>query len=277
MTTMNRHDAIAERLDDYVLGRLTPDEERDVESHLRDCDTCTEAVRELALVMEGLAQAPPPEAPPAHLRQRVLDSIAGMPQEEPVASGARVLPMPDRSRGERRPARTFSWLAAAAVVVLGVGSLFYSVESARRDLAADLRQTRELAASLQQRLDTYAGQTDLALSILTAADMRPIPLAGQQNATDAAARAYWSPTRGLLVVADRMPVPPPGRIYQVWVIADQPFSAGLLGDESTGRGMLVAPPPQGVNAAGTVTVAVTDEPPGGLPAPSGMIRLAGSL
>ena len=32
--------------------------------------------------------------------------------------------------------------------------------------------------------------------------------------------------------------------------------------------MLIAPPPNGV-APGTITVAVTDEPPGGLPAPSG--------
>jgi len=120
-------------------------------------------------------------------------------------------------------------------------------------------------------------ETDLALSILTAADMRELSLAGRENAVAAAARAYWSPTRGLLVVADRLPAPPPGRIYQVWVIeSGQPVSAGLLGNQSEGRGMLVAPPPrQGTGIA--VTVAVTDEPPGGLAAPSGTIRLAGSI
>ena len=38
--------------------------------------------------------------------------------------------------------------------------------------------------------------------------------------------------------------------------------------------MLIVPAPQGV--AGTVTVAVTDEPPGGLSAPTGGKHLAGS-
>ena len=39
-----------------------------------------------------------------------------------------------------------------------------------------------------------------------------------------------------------------------------PVSAGLLGEQGSGRGMLIAPPPSGV-APGAVTVAVTDEPP----------------
>ncbi|HYJ94323.1 MAG TPA: anti-sigma factor, partial [Vicinamibacterales bacterium] len=112
---------------------------------------------------------------------------------------------------------------------------------------------------------------------LTANDMQPITMSGKENATASIARAYWSPTRGLLIVANDLPVPPPGRIYQVWVIGGgKPFSAGLLGEQGAGRGMLIAPPPSGV-APGAVTVAVTDEPPGGLPAPSGSIRLAGSL
>jgi hypothetical protein len=94
---------------------------------------------------------------------------------------------------------------------------------------------------LMKRVQLYAGQTDLALSILTAGDMHEIPMTGSEAAAIAAARAYWSPARGLLVVADRLPAPPTGRIYQVWVIPDQqkPVSAGLLGEQSGGRGMLI--------------------------------------
>ena len=129
------------------------------------------------------------------------------------------------------------------------------------------RRRRRARPDLQRRLDQYAGQADLAVSILTASDMQPIAMAGRENATASTARAYWSPTRGLLIVADKLPMPPPGRIYQVWVIGGgTPVSAGLLGEQGSGRGMLIAPPPTGV-AAGTVTVAVTDEPPGGLAAP----------
>ena len=133
-----------------------------------------------------------------------------------------------------------------------------------------MQEAQAEAADLRQRLDRYAGQADLAVSILTANDMQPIAMSGKENATASTARAYWSPTRGLLIVANDLPVPPPGRIYQVWVIGGgKPFSAGLLGEQGAGRGMLIAPPPSGV-APGAVTVAVTDEPPGGLPAPSGV-------
>jgi hypothetical protein len=63
----------------------------------------------------------------------------------------------------------------------------------------------------------------------------------------------------------------------VWIInGKSPISAGLLGAPTGGRGMLIVPPPSGA-ITGPVTIAVTDEPPGGLPAPSGGMHLVGSL
>ena len=132
--------------------------------------------------------------------------------------------------------------------------------------------------SLTQEAATVAAQADLAVAILTAADMQRIDLQGFDVSRDAAARAYWSGTRGLLIVADRLPEPLPGRLYQVWLIgagAAGPVSAGLI-DGRSGRGMLIVPPPRGV-AGRAVTVAVTDEPTGGLPAPSGAKHLVGTL
>ena len=163
------------------------------------------------------------------------------------------------------------------------GGLLYSSDATRRLLVDDVQEAQAAAAEaqaivveLRRQLDQNATQADLIVSILTAGDMRAIPMAGRENATGSIARAYWSPTRGLLIVADNLPVPPPGRIYQVWVIGGggKPMSAGLLGEQGSGRGMLIVTPPAG-SAPGAVTVAVTDEPAGGLPAPSGTIRLAG--
>ena len=169
------------------------------------------------------------------------------------------------------------WLAAAADVLHGVAAALYSSTETRRLLVDDVQEAQAVTVELQRRLELSASQADLVVSILTAGDMQPIAMSGKENATASTARAYWSPTRGLLIVANDLPMPPPGRIYQVWVIGGgKPLNAGLLGEQGAGRGMLIAPPPSGV-APGTVTVAVTDEPPGGLPAPSGDIRLAGSL
>jgi hypothetical protein len=160
-------------------------------------------------------------------------------------------------------------------------SLVGDVERAQAEAAsarASAADAQATAAEIRRELGQYTTQADLAVSILTSTDMRPVAMAGRENATGSTARAYWSATRGLLIVANDLPVPPPGRIYQVWIIPEkaQPISAGLLGERGSGRGMLIVPPPTGA-AAGPVTVAVTDEPPGGLAAPSGTIRLAGSI
>lgn len=280
--TMDRHDTIGALLDEYALGQLSRDERRDVETHVRECDVCAADLRELTVVMEGLAHSPEPVTPPPALKQRVLASLATQPQELPRtavdgnAIHGNAVPVPPKSQVIRRGLHP-AWLAAAAVIVLGLAAALYSSNATRRLLVDDVQEAQAEATDLRQRLNQYAGQADLAVSILTASDMQPIAMSGKQNATASTARAYWSPSRGLLIVANDLPVPPPGRIYQVWVIGGgKPFSAGLLGEQGAGRGMLIAPPPSGV-APGAVTVAVTDEPPGGLPAPSGAIRLAGSI
>jgi len=275
--TMDRHETIGAMLDEYALGQLSQDERRTVETHVRECDTCAADLRELAVVMEGLAHSLDPVTPPPALKQRVMSSLASQPQEpartvvEPNA-----VAIPPKGVKIRRGVHP-GWLAAAAVVILGLGVALYSVDATRRLLIDDVQEAQAAVADLQRRLDLNAEQADLAVSILTATDMQPVAMSGKENATGSTARAYWSPARGLLIVANDLPMPPPGRIYQVWVIGGgTPFSAGLLGEQGVGRGMLIAPPPRGV-ARGAVTVAVTDEPPGGLPAPSGSIRLAGSL
>jgi anti-sigma-K factor RskA len=276
--TMNRHDTIGARLDEYALGQLSPEERRDVEAHVRECEICSADLRELMLVMEQLARTAGESTPPASLRKRVLDGLASTPQDPPLAAqDARVVPMPPaRTAGRPRPA--IGWLAAAGAVVVALGGLLYYSNDSRQRLASELRSTEAMVVELERRLAEYSGQADLAVSILTAGDMRPIALARPEATGVSTARAYWSQTRGLLVVADQLPMPPPGRIYQVWLIGSdqQALSAGLLGAQGAARGMLIAPPPAGL-APGTVTVAVTDEPPGGLAAPTGSMSLVGSI
>ena len=275
--TMDRHDTIGAMLDEYALGQLSPDDRRDVESHVRECDACAADLRELSIVMEGIAHSVDPVAPPPALRGLVLSSLASQAQEpRRTPADSNVVAMPTMGVKIRRGVHP-GWLAAAAVLILGLAAALYSSSETRRLLVDDVQEAQAASVDLQRRIELYAEQADLAVAILTASDMQPIAMSGKANATATTARAYWSPTRGLLIVANDLPMPPPGRIYQVWVIGGgKPISAGLLGDQGAGRGMLIVPPPSGV-APGTVTVAVTDEPPGGLPAPSGDIRLAGSI
>jgi anti-sigma-K factor RskA len=267
--SMERHEDIQAQLADYVLGELATEARRRVDAHVATCEDCATEVRELGLAFQGIGLAEEPVAPPPHLRARVLGSI-----EQDARMASRQSPVLAPSRADGFPG---AWLALAATVALILGAALFLNVRRNGELLDAVRSANAVTAELQQRIGDNQAQADLAVSILTAPDMRRIDLAGFDSSRDAVARAYWSGAKGLLIVADRLPPPPPGRVYQVWLIGSAsagPVSAGLLDDSSSGRGMLIVPAPQGV--AGTVTVAVTDEPPGGLSAPTGGKHLAGS-
>jgi len=268
---MERHEDIWEQLTDYALGELSAPARERVDAHLAVCAECALEAKELSKAFQSVAQSVTPIAPPAALKGRALASF----------ESARVVQMPSTAPAPRGAAAAGvgrHWLALAAMAVLVLGGMLAVSQQRAARLADELRRSDAEAARLASDAATVAGQADLAVAILTAPDMRRIDLQGFEQSRDAAARAYWSDTRGLLIVADRLPVPPPGRTYQVWLIRDGapgPVSAGLI-DGRLGRGMLIVAPPGGPTGR-SVTVAVTDEPDGGLPAPSGSKHLVGSM
>lgn len=264
---MDPHDTIQPLLTDYVLGELGASDRRRVDVHLAECPSCAAEAADLGRAFQSIGLQEDPVAPPPHLRARVLESLArhDVSDQNPVTN-----PSPQR--------RLAPWLAVAAGVILALGALLALSLQRTSRMAEALDTANAEGRRLAEQIATTAGQADLAVAILTAGDMRRIDLAGFDAARHATARAYWSAANGLLVVADSLPPPPRGRVYQVWLIGGGsrgPVSAGVLQDPRGGRGMLIVPAVTGV-PAGPVTVAVTDEPPGGLAAPTGGKHLVGS-
>ena len=72
----------------------------------------------------------------------------------------------------------------------------------------------------------------------------------------------------MVFTASNLPPLPTGRVYQVWVVTGQaPVSAGLLTPEPTGAGITFFNTPPDIPPP--TAVAVTIEPAGGVPAPTG--------
>ena len=271
---MERHDDIQALLTDYALGELSPADRVPVDAHLATCSDCARDARELVQAFQGIGLAEPPVAPPPHLKSRVLENLAR--EAEAAVPSSTVTPIrPSERRWTTNPA----WLGLAAAAMLVLGGLLAVQMQRNARLIETLGRGDQEAARLARQMAETSAQADLAISILTATDMHRIDLAGADVSRDAIARAYWSATKGLLIVADRLPQPPPGRVYQVWLIgggSSSPVSAGLIEGQRSERGMLIAPPPGGVTG-NTVTVGVTDEPAGGRPAPTGTKHLVGSI
>jgi anti-sigma-K factor RskA len=116
------------------------------------------------------------------------------------------------------------------------------------------------------------------VAVLTAPDVARIDLAGQTPvAPQATARAFWSRSRGMVFTAANLPPLPAGRVYQLWVVTAQraPLSAGLLTPD--GQGSVSATFNTPADIPQPVALAVTIEPAGGVPAPTGDRYLIGTV
>ena len=148
-----------------------------------------------------------------------------------------------------------------------IDSLETRLDAALRDVDASRRSVAEARGT--------ATRAQNAMAVLASPDMARIDLAGQVAAPSARARAFWSRNRGLVFTATNLPPLQPGRVYQVWVLTSgAPISAGLVSpDPSVGATAVLDTSPDIPAPAG---VAVSLEPAGGVPQPTGAIYLAGT-
>ena len=137
------------------------------------------------------------------------------------------------------------------------------IEAARKDAATSIAQARETASKAQVISD-----------VLAAPDLVRFNLVGGEGANRSSAQLLWSRSRGMVFSGSRLPPPPAGSMYQIWLLsADSAVSGGTFEPDASGRATSATDTPP--NAPRPLTgVRVTLEPAPGRPEPSGAIVLA---
>jgi hypothetical protein len=136
------------------------------------------------------------------------------------------------------------------------------VVAARQDADRQIAEARQLA----QRAETVG-------VILTAPDLIRFNLTSAET-NGSSAQLLWSRTRGLVLSGSRLPAAPPESTYQLWLVTStQSVGAGVFVPDDAGRATLVVDAPPRVPGP-VVGAAVTVEPSGGRPTPSGRTLLA---
>jgi len=251
---MNR-DEIGELAAAYALGGLEGEDLARFEALLRAGDAdAARALRDSEDTLVGLAAAAP-EPPPPAVKAALMARIAATPKT--------VRPLPRRPRALWPAVLTGAMAAGLAAVVVG-----WSVSSTYEKRLDALAQSAE-----QLRVELRSQQAVIA--ILRDPATQVVALAGLPPAPGARARMMWHAQAGGVFVAAGLPAPPPGKAYQLWAIAgsNAPVSAGVFTVDAAGTGSLSVRPLPGVSTVSAF--AVTLEPAGGLPAPSGEMFLLG--
>ncbi len=267
--TVDEHEDWREQAALFVLDALPSDERRQFEAHVAGCVECAAEVRSLRAVPTLLAQTVPQIDPPTALRQRVMESVGGAPRHDAAAPAGGGL------------TGAAPWLAMAASLALTVGLGAYAMQLRTRVGDLEARLSSALArADAGDRLIADArravADAEFRVAVLAAPDLARIDLAGQPAAPQAAGRGYWSRSRGLMFTATNLPDLPAGRTYQLWVLTAQtaPISNGwLVRPDANGRVAAIFETP--VDLPRPTAMAVTIEPDGGVPAPTGAMYLVG--
>ena len=164
--------------------------------------------------------------------------------------------------GRLAPALAFAGLLATALS----GFLAWRANQQVAHLRADLERLTAENQALARVMDVV--QSDR---------LRLVALGGTDESPQSSGRVLWSPeTRKAVLYATGLPRPPAGKDYQLWVIEGQtPRSEGVFPVDEQGRATHVLP--EVPAAAGIGAFAVTIEPAGGVPQPTGAMVLLGTV
>jgi hypothetical protein len=255
MAHSDRHEELAAAL---AAGIPLGADRAELDAHLGEgCARCEELLVELRQAATALAFGVPAAAPSDALRRRILASLepARVP-EATVGSPVRIWPV---------------LAAAAALLVIAVGLDDAHLRRQREDLRS---QSAQLANRLQSA-ETELAQRTLRARVLESDDVRMLTLGGKDPQPKAQGRVFWSDRarRGVLVAGNLAPLAS-DRQYELWVFQKgKPINAGVFDVDAQGRALFES---KDFPEAGVQNFAVTIEPRGGVPAPTGPIVLVGS-
>jgi anti-sigma-K factor RskA len=259
---------VLDLLPGYVLGTLEGEELELVEQRLAEGSPELErALFEQSRVLESMAEGVPPVAPSETTRARLLRRVEREGRGRRVRRGLPVLPV---------------GIAAAALVAL-VGWSLWTQAALRRELGRVTAERQRIVSEVAglreelRRTDDELQRLLVVQQVVAAPRSRSIVLAalGEDAGGSASGRTYHDPnSRRAVFYAAGLPAPPGGRTYQLWYIADGlPVSAGVFAPDAAGGATLLV---ENVARPESIrTWAVTVEPAGGVPQPTGPMILAG--
>lgn len=283
MSEQDTHNDFESLCAGYVLGALTDEEKRRFEQMLENASSEEmEIYRQMIRIKDDLSFAADPQKPREDLFDDILQTI-----DNPSSVSTRHLPDSGTESSSRPNSLIPVWVYQAAAAILLAGLLGLALYSQQQSTRIDQRETEisVLEQELENRnqvlteLQTELERKEELLAILESREVNLILMAGLDTNPDGYGKILWDTEnqRALLQVAN-LPEPSNEQDYQLWLIKDEqsPVSAGVFSFEQASTDLfyridsLNERPSEQSN-----TFAVTLEPKGGVPQPTGDMYLLG--
>ncbi len=249
----------------YVLDALSDEERNKFEALL---STATQEQREIYEQMRSakdeIALAAEPLEPSNQLFSKIISEI-NKKENGTAPKSASIIPL-------------WTYKLAAAVFLTGFLALALFTQQLSNSVEEKVSQINYLQNELVY-LESELEQRDELLAILESREMYLVLMDGLDTSPDGYGKILWDPEgeRALLQVAN-LPQPADDKDYQLWLIKDEqsPVSAGIFNFERPGTDLFyridaLAEAPSEISN----TFAITLEPKGGVPQPTGEMYLVG--
>lgn len=260
----------------YALGKLNPRNRHFFENHLKT--GCKECNNELAEIYEAMGLLPltlPPKPVPPHIRQKVMTAL-----QTEARTGKQVEQRTQKLVPES-PAVQRPWYGYAVVLVSVV--ILVSLALYTNSLINRIDSQEQLLATQQQELialrDEVQKKTEI-LNVLQAPRVDMVIMNGLEPSPAGYGKIIWDPEKKVAIVqVANLPPTPADKEYQLWVIKDKkPISAGVFSvrDEKEKESFFKVLALDVASKREVSTFAVTLEPKGGVPQPTGAMYLLGT-
>jgi len=245
----------------FALGALPDHEATVVQAHVSTCSECASKLAEVRCRVALLALAAPQQKPRAQAKQELLAKIAA----ERLGQSR----LPVRSDAPSHPAPWWTWVLVPASLALAVICLLLSWQN--RKLGEQLKTAR---LAVQGMANEKHRAEELART-LALPDTVTVKLAGTPQAPQAAGVVKFNQRLGvMLYAAQQLPALSSGKTYQMWLVpaSGAPISAGVFTPQEAAA-LVTAQVPLNTTPK---AFAVTIEPDGGVPQPTGPQVLLGA-
>ena len=251
-----------EDLELYALGALPEAEAAAVKAHAAGCRECEQKLAKARGLVAALAFAAPQEIPPSTAKEGLFMRIAAEHSAK-------------RQRGAAREVKTTStrwwnWILLPATAALAV--FCFALWQQNRQLSKKLGESRREVANLENQRLRVKG----LVNVLASPETITVKLAGTENESLASGVVRYNLRLGVVAYKAELPPPPKDKIYQMWLVPQDgaAISAGVFAQGSPGEDVVwTAQVPPNTHPK---AFAVTLEPAGGMPQPTGPKVLVGA-
>jgi anti-sigma-K factor RskA len=258
-----------EDLELLALGALPENEAVAAKAHAAGCAVCARKLAEARGRAAALAFAVEQEKPAPAAKEKLFGRIAAE-QGGRRKAPAELLTREQDLRAEPTKRSWWNWVLLPVAAALALMSLELWREN--EQLAREVRDARREVARLeQQRMNV-----EKLVHVLAAPETITVKLAGTPDAAGSSGVVKYNEQTGTVVYTAQLPGLPADKVYQMWLVpvSGAPISAGIFAQGGTGRSQVWST--QVPANTEPKAFAVTIEPAGGVPQPTGPKVLLGA-